>query len=135
MTRDAPLLLYDGICALCNGAVTFVLKRDRRGIVRFAALQGKTADAVRARHPSVESADSMVWVDVDGSVSTRSEAALAIGRYLGGFWGAMAATARVVPRPIRDWVYDLVARVRYRVFGKYDACPIPPAEHRERFLG
>jgi len=134
MTDNGPILLYDGVCALCNGAVRFVLKRDRRGLVRFAALQSATADAVRLRHPGLEAVDSMVWVDADGGVSVRSDAALAIGRYLGGFWGAKAAFARAVPRPIRDWIYDLVARVRYRVFGRYDACPIPPAEHRARFL-
>jgi predicted DCC family thiol-disulfide oxidoreductase YuxK len=134
MTGGAPLLLYDGVCALCNGAVTFVLKRDRRRLVRFASLEGTTAAQVRAAHPGLAAVDSMIWLDAGGSVSIRSDAALAIGSYLGGFWGAMAAAARLVPRPVRDWVYDFVARVRYRVFGKYDACPLPPPEHRARFM-
>jgi predicted DCC family thiol-disulfide oxidoreductase YuxK len=134
MTGGAPLLLYDGVCALCNGAVTFVLKRDRRRVVRFAALQGATAATVRAKHPGLGGTDSMIWIDADGRMAIRSNAAIAIGTYLGGFWGVVAAMTRLIPPPIRDWVYDLVARVRYRFFGKYDACPIPPAEHRGRFL-
>jgi predicted DCC family thiol-disulfide oxidoreductase YuxK len=133
-SRNAPLLLYDGVCALCNGAVKFVLRRDRRAEVRFAALQGETATSLLAEHPALEAVDSMVWVDADGEVSIRSDAAIAIGRYLGGFWGLAAAVARVVPRALRDAVYDLVARLRYRVFGRYDACPLPPPEHRARFL-
>lgn len=130
----APILLYDGVCALCNGAVKFILKRDRRGEVRFAALQGATAARIQDLTPSLRSADSMVWVDPGGTPLVRSDAALAIGEYLGGFWGFAAALARFCPRFVRDAVYDFIARVRYRAFGRYDACPIPPAEHRARFL-
>jgi predicted DCC family thiol-disulfide oxidoreductase YuxK len=131
---DAPLLLYDGVCALCNGTVRFVLRRDRLGAARFAPLQGPTAASVLARHPDLQAVDSMVWIDAAGAVFIRSDAILAIGRYLGGFWGAVASVVRRVPRPLRDWAYDRVARVRYRVFGKYDACPVPPAGQRARFL-
>ncbi|MFH1568337.1 MAG: DCC1-like thiol-disulfide oxidoreductase family protein [Gemmatimonadota bacterium] len=129
-----PLLLYDGVCALCNGAVRFVLRRDRQGAIRFAPLQGPTAAAVIARHPHLEGVDSMVWVGAAGEVSVRSDAALAVGRYLGGPWRWLAAAASLVPRPLRDGLYDLVARRRYRLFGRYDACPVPPPEQRARFL-
>lgn len=134
MASEGPLLLYDGVCALCNGAVTFVLKRDRAGTVRFAALQGETASAILADHPALRGVDSMIWIEADGTASTRSEAALAIARHLGGGWATLAALARIVPTPLRDAVYDLIARSRYKAFGKFDACPMPPAEHRTRFL-
>jgi predicted DCC family thiol-disulfide oxidoreductase YuxK len=121
---DCPLVLYDGVCALCNATVTFVLKRDRARVVRFAPLQGETAKALQAAHPEISGVDSIVWIDAAGRAFTRSAAALAIGRYLGGGWAVLATIA----------VYDLVARWRYRVFGRYDACPVPPPEHRARFL-
>jgi len=130
----SPLLLYDGVCALCNGAVTFVLKRDRSKTVRFAPLQGETAADVLAEHPELAGIDSMIWIDADGRASTRSAAALAIARHAGGGWAALAAVFRLVPSALRDAVYDRVARMRYKVFGRYDVCPMPPAEHRLRFL-
>lgn len=132
--NQGPLLLYDGVCALCNGAVLFVLKRDARGDVRFAPLQGDTAKGFFASHPELPAVDSMIWIDANGQAFTRSAAAMAIGRYLGGGWSTLASLATIVPTVLRDAVYDLVARVRYRVFGRYDACPIPPPEHRARFL-
>ena len=131
---EPPLLLYDGVCALCNGAVRFVLKRDRTRAVRFAPLDGPTAAAMIAGHPDLGGIDSMIWFDEGGRPRTRGAAALAIARYLGGRWAALAAVGRIVPAPVRDAVYDLVARFRYRVFGRYDACPLPPAEHGSRFL-
>lgn len=131
---DGPLVLYDGVCALCNATVTFVLKRDRARVVRFAPLQGETAKALQAAHPEISGVDSIVWIDAAGRAFTRSAAALAIGRYLGGGWAALAKLAALVPWVVRDAVYALVARWRYRVFGRYDACPVPPPEHRARFL-
>ena len=131
---EPPLLLYDGVCALCNGAVTFVLKRDRTRAVRFAPLHGPTAAAMLAGYPELSGTDSMIWFDEGGRPRTRGAAALAIAHYLGGRWAALAAVGRIVPAPVRDAVYDLVARFRYRVFGRYDACPLPPAEHSSRFL-
>jgi len=134
MRDQAPLLLYDGVCALCNSVVRFVLRRDGQGVVRFAPLHGDTGRELLSRHPELTAVDSMIWIDSDGAISIRSDAAIAIGRRLGGVWALLATLARMVPRPWRDGVYDLVARVRYRVFGRYDACPLPPAGHRDRFL-
>ena len=129
-----PLLLYDGVCALCNGAVTFVLKRDTSGSVRFAPLEGETAARFLAEHPELAGIDSMIWIDAAGCALTRSAAALAIARHVGGGWATLAAVSRIVPTVVRDALYDLIARTRYRIFGRYDSCPIPPAEHRARFL-
>ena len=130
----APILLYDGVCALCHRVVEFILKHDRRGELRFAPLEGATAARIQDLNPGLRSADTLVWVDAGGAVRIRSAAALAVGEYLGGYWGFAAAVARRCPRFLRDALYDLVARVRYRTFGRYDACPIPPAGHRARFL-
>jgi predicted DCC family thiol-disulfide oxidoreductase YuxK len=134
VTDAAPLILFDGVCALCNGVVRFVLNRDRTRAVRFAPLGGATAARVLASRRELAAIDSIVWIDPSGTALTRSDAALAIARYLGGGWAALAALARLVPRPVRDGVYDRVARARYRLFGRYDACPLPPPEHRARFL-
>jgi len=131
---DGPLVLYDDVCALCNATVAFVLNRDRGRTVRFAPLQGETAASLLATRPELRGIDSIVWIDLDGRAFTRSSAAIGIGRQLGGGWSVLAAMAGVVPAALRDAVYDLVARWRYRIFGRYDACPVPPAEHRARFL-
>ena len=134
MTSEGPLLLYDGVCALCNGAVTFVLKRDTSRAVRFAPLQGETAAGLLAGRPELAGIDSMIWIEPSGRAFTRSAAALAIARHVGGGWTMLASLAGIIPTVLRDALYDVVARTRYRIFGRYDACPVPQAEHRSRFL-
>ena len=133
----APLLLYDGSCGFCTNIVQFVLRHDVRArTLRFASLQGPTGAAIRNRHPELASSDSVVWLDAvdDASPLVRSAAALRVLRYLGGAWGAMGAVARVVPRSIRDWAYDLVARHRHRLSLDGAACVVPTPEQRARFL-
>ncbi len=133
-THRLPLLLYDGVCALCNGAVRFVLRRDRSRAVRFAPLQGDTAAPLLAERPELAGIDSIIWIDATGRAFTRSAAMLAIARQMGGGWAVLAALSRIIPAVLRDALYDRVARTRYRVFGRYDACPVPSPEHRSRFL-
>ena len=128
------MIFFDGICALCNGVVTFVLKLDQVRTVRFAPLQGETAARLLAGPRDLAGIDSIVWLDRSGAALTRSAAVLEICRYLGGLWVALAALGRFVPRPLADAIYDGVARRRYRVFGRLDACPVPAPEHRARFL-
>jgi predicted DCC family thiol-disulfide oxidoreductase YuxK len=134
----APVLLYDGVCGFCNKSVQLILDQDRRGTMRFAALQSDYGLAVIERHPELREIDSVVYVegssDATGErVYVRSAAALKIASYLGGFWAVFLA-AKVIPRPVRDYLYDLFARNRYRFFGKYDSCMLPPPEVRSRFL-
>ena len=132
----SPLLLYDGVCGLCNGAVRFILRRDPAGPLCFAPLQGSTAQAVLARHPELRGVDSLVVVEtLEGreTVAVRSEAVLRIAAYLGGVW-AWSTVLRRVPEAIRDGAYALVARHRYRVFGQYESCPVPEPSVRSRFL-
>jgi predicted DCC family thiol-disulfide oxidoreductase YuxK len=135
---DGPVLLYDGLCGFCDGTVQFILKHDRRGTLRFATLQGEFARGVIARHPELQGVDSLVLVEpADDStserVSVRSAGALRLARYLGGPWHIARAVA-IVPRFVRDWAYDGFARIRYRVFGRYDSCPIPSPAQRARFI-
>lgn len=126
------VLLYDGVCGLCNRFVQFILKRDPEGAMRFATLQGPIGDEARRLLPQLAAVDSVVLLYKDGAW-VRSTAALQVARYLGGVWN-LAAIAYLVPRPLRDWVYDRVAATRYRIFGKLDACPLPAPGTRRRFL-
>ena len=135
---DSPVLLYDGLCGFCDGTVQFILRHDRRGTLKFATLQGDFAREVIARHPEVAGVDSLVLVGRDVAsgeerVFVRSEGALEVARYLGGTW-LVARGVAIVPRFLRDWAYDAFARIRYRVFGRYDSCPIPTPEQRARFI-
>ena len=130
----APVLLFDGVCNLCNGAVAFVIRRDRRARFRFAPLQSPAADALLASHGVARDGlpDSFVLVE-DGRVHLRSTAALRVARGLRFPWPLLAAFL-LVPRCLRDPAYDLVARNRYRWFGRRDECMVPTAELQARFL-
>jgi predicted DCC family thiol-disulfide oxidoreductase YuxK len=132
------VLLYDGVCGLCNRSVQFVLEHDRRGSLRFAPLQSEYGKAAISRHPELKNIDSVVLLEIesDGAerVHTRSAAALRIASYLGGIW-KLSSIAYIIPAPLRDLLYDLVARYRYRLFGKYDQCMLPPPQVRSRFIG
>jgi predicted DCC family thiol-disulfide oxidoreductase YuxK len=133
----APVLLYDGVCGFCNKSVQLILDHDRRGEMRFAALQSDYGQAVLERHAELRGVDSVVFVESRAGgerVYIRSDAALKVAAYLGGFWKLLLA-AKVVPRSLRDYLYDLFARNRYKLFGKYDTCMLPPPEVRSRFLG
>lgn len=136
---SGPIVLYDGVCALCNGLVRFILARDPAGTFRFASLQGDVARATLARHNRNPDAlgTLVVVLDPGGAgerLLDRSTAALFILRRLSGVWSAFAVAITLVPRPLRDVAYAVVARTRYRTFGKYDACPLPPPGVRDRFL-
>lgn len=126
-----PLVLFDGVCGLCNGFVDFLLRWDRHARLRFAPLQGTTARDVLGR-PSDADLSTVVLI-LDGRMYERSEAALRTIALLGGFW-KLILVARLVPRPLCDWVYDRVAQRRYRWFGKRESCRIPTPEERPRFL-
>lgn len=128
-----PVLLFDGTCVLCNRTVWWLLARDRRGRLRFAALGSLAGQGLLARaSQEVQEADSMVLVDESG-IRIRSDAALGVARHLGGVY-RLAALFRVLPRPLRDGVYDWVARNRFGWFGRRAACRIPSPAERARFL-
>lgn len=132
------LILYDGVCGLCNGFVRFVLRRDRAGVFRFAALQSDLGRGILTRAGlDPDSLTSIVLVQDYGTGGERllakSAACLFVCGRLPWFW-RLFTVCGIVPRALRDFGYDWVARHRYRWFGRYDACPLPSAEHRTRFL-
>ena len=132
------LILYDGVCGLCNRGVRFVLKRDRKGVFRFAALQSSTGRSILARHGiELDALDTFYVVSDFGMAGertlSRSAAALYIAARLGGVWKA-AAVFRILPSWLRDLAYDFIARNRYRIFGRYDTCPLPEERYRHRFI-
>jgi predicted DCC family thiol-disulfide oxidoreductase YuxK len=134
-----PILLYDGVCGLCNRLVQFVLKRDARDHFRFASIQSDFVARILRRHGlDPHDLDTFYIVtdyDQPGEhLTARSDAAIAVLRHLGGFWGASALVLRILPRWLRDWGYGLVARTRYRIFGKYETCPLPEEKNRRKFL-
>lgn len=136
--KATAVILYDGVCGLCNRGVRFVLKRDREGVFWFAALQSAPGLEILARHGIEPDALDTFYVVPDFGtagerVLSRSAAALSIAARLGGVWKA-AAVLGILPARVRDWVYDIIARNRYRIFGRYDACPLPEARYRDRFI-
>jgi predicted DCC family thiol-disulfide oxidoreductase YuxK len=136
--EGTALILYDGVCGLCNRGVRFVLKRDRKGVFRFAALQSAASKKILARHGIEPDALDTFYVVPDFAMAgervlSRSAAALYIAARLGGLW-KVAAVLRILPARVRDLVYDLIARNRYRIFGRYDTCPLPDERYRDRFI-
>lgn len=132
----SSVILYDGVCGLCNGMVRFILPRDRRGVFRFAALQSDFAqrELERLGHRA-SSLDTFYVIESFGepgeTLSWKSRAALAVARGLGWWW---LGWLRLVPRGLSDRIYDVVARYRYAWFGRHTTCPLPQPEHRARFL-
>ena len=129
------IVLFDGVCNLCNGAVLFIIDRDPRQRFLFAPLQSDFAVGLLAsidQEAPVAGADSIVLIE-DGRVYLRSAAALRVAKHLSGLWPLLGVLA-LVPTGLRDRAYDLVARNRYRWFGRQEACRVPTPELRQRFL-
>lgn len=132
MNPPGPIVLYDGECGLCNRSVKFLLKRDG-GQLYYAPLQGETAAALRQRHPEIpRSLESVVLVDGERA-HLRSKAFLYGAKYLTRPW-RWAYWLRWLPAFVLDLGYRLVARVRYRIWGKYDACRLPTTDERAKLL-
>ena len=137
-TTGRHLILYDGVCGLCNRLNQFVLRRDHRAIFRFASLQSGYGQAVlRQFGRDTANLDTLYVIanhaHPDAALFAKSTAALFVLRELGGVWRWLAAL-RVLPRWLLDWGYDRIATNRYSVFGRYDACALPPPAWRDRFL-
>ena len=133
MSDNGPIIVFDSLCVLCSANARFILEHDRRGRYRLAAMQSEIGAALYRRF-GIDPADpdSLILVE-DGRVRRDSDAVIAIYAGLGGPWRAMQL-ARFVPRFLRDSVYRWVARHRFALFGRRDACWRPPAELRDRLL-
>jgi predicted DCC family thiol-disulfide oxidoreductase YuxK len=135
---SAHLLLFDGVCGVCSRVPQFFLRHDRRGRFAFATLQSAIGRRIVARHGGDPDELTTMYVvasygAADERIFTKSDAALLIARDLGWPW-RLLTLFRVVPRRVRNRLYDAVARNRYRVFGKNQSCMVPTAELRHRFL-
>jgi predicted DCC family thiol-disulfide oxidoreductase YuxK len=131
--NESPVILFDGVCNLCNTAVQFVIERDPTAVFRFAALQSDFGQGILAKNAiNTEGGDTMILVE-NGQVYDRSTAALRIAKRLSGGIKLLAVFL-IVPRPIRDFFYKIIARNRYRWFGKQETCWLPTKELKARFL-
>jgi predicted DCC family thiol-disulfide oxidoreductase YuxK len=128
-----PIIFFDGVCALCNRTVNGILARDHDAQFRFAPIQGETAERFLPPLDDDPGTWSIVYVDETG-VHRESDAAIRIARRLGGGLAGLLGLARIVPRALRDPVYRLIARNRYRWFGRRENCRVPTPTERERFL-
>ncbi len=127
------IVLFDGVCNFCNGSVKFIIEHDRAGYFKFSPLQSEIGEKLIAMHGLDKADTDSVVVIENEKAFTHSTGALRIARKLDGIWSLMYAF-RIVPRPIRDFLYKTFARYRYRLFGRQNACMMPTPEIRSRFL-
>lgn len=131
-TDGRAIVFFDGVCGLCNRTVNFLMARDRRGVLKFAPLQGKTAGQLV---PESVRQDLNTFVFSDrGTLYYRSTAMARILMRLGGGWKIVGLLMWIIPAPLRNLGYRGVAKVRYRLFGKTESCRMPAPEERARFL-
>ena len=129
----SPIILFDGVCNLCNASVQFVIEHDPKAVFRFAALQSDFGQAIVAKNTlNTEGGDTVILVE-NGSIYDRSTAALRIAKRLSGGIKLLSVFL-IVPKPIRDFFYKIIARNRYRWFGKQETCWLPTKELKARFL-
>lgn len=127
------IVLYDGVCGLCNGAVKFIIARDPEARFQFAALQSDAAVSLLAAHQlPLSDLDTVVLIEGNAAY-TKSDAALRVAKKLNGLWPLLYGFI-IIPRPLRDAVYNFIAANRYQWFGKYDQCMMPTPEMKHRIL-
>lgn len=134
-----PILLYDGVCGLCNRFVQFILLHDRNAIFRFAPLQGPLGERILSRHGIDSGKLSTLYVVLhyelaDERVLLRSDAVLFVLNELERPWRLLAFSLKFAPRFLRDGAYNALARQRYRIFGRSETCVLPRGQDHSRFL-
>ena len=133
MKTDKKIILFDGVCNLCNSSVTFVIERDKKDLFRFAALQEPAGQQLIKQYQiDISKTDSIILIDGDKAY-VKSTAALKVARHLGGGYPLLYGFM-IIPNFIRNWVYDYVARNRYKWYGKKESCMIPTPELKAKFL-
>jgi predicted DCC family thiol-disulfide oxidoreductase YuxK len=132
-TQEKKTILFDGVCNLCNGSVVFIIKRDKKDVFRFAAIQSEEGQQLIQKHNiDTSKVDSILLLD-GVTYYTKSTAALKIARHLKGGYPLLYGFM-ILPRFFRNWVYDIIARNRYKWFGKKESCMIPTPELKAKFL-
>lgn len=139
MEKFACVVFFDGMCGFCNGSVNFLIRQDGRRRLRYAPQQGEAYGELKREHPGLEGMDSVVVVErtADGGpgrIFVRSAASLRAMEELPGLWPMLARLGRMIPERLRDALYNLVARNRYRWFGRLEACRMPGPGERELFV-
>jgi len=130
---NKAILIFDGYCNLCSSLVQFIIKRDKKDFFRFVALQSEKASQLLLQFNLPVNYSESVILILDDKIFVRSDAALKIAQKLNGLW-FLFSVFKIVPKPIRDFFYDLIAKHRYRIFGKKENCMIPSEENRNKFI-
>lgn len=134
LEKDKKIILFDGVCNLCNGAIQFIIKRDKKDTFRYAALQSEIGiQLIKERAIDTTKVDSIILIEPGVAYFTKSDAALNIAKEFGGGWKLLSIFTWI-PKSFRDVIYDLIARNRYKWFGRKDACMIPTPELQAKFL-
>ena len=126
------IVLFDGVCNFCNSSVQFIIRHDKSNALKFASLQSNTGQELIAKYNISKDVDSVIFIE-NGNAFTKSEAALRIADNFGGVW-KMMRILKVIPAFISNLFYDIIARNRYKWFGKKETCMIPSPEIRNRFM-
>lgn len=129
------IILFDGVCNLCNSSVQFVIKRDKKDVFRFASLQSEVGQRM-LKERSIDSSqtDSIVLIEPNVAYYTRSSAAIEIAKEIGGLWSLLSVFNYILPESIRDSIYNFIAKNRYKWFGKKENCPLPTNEQKKKFI-
>ena len=132
--RQQHIILFDGVCNLCNGSVTFILRREQEPIFRFASIQSEPGKKLLIRYGLPQDfSDAVIYIQ-NGNMYLGSTAALKIGLGLKFPWSLLSRAGLLVPKMIRDWIYNQIGRHRYQWFGRKDICMVPTAALKPRFL-
>ncbi len=136
--QGSPILYYDGVCGLCNRMIRWLIAADRGAVLRYASLQSESGLSLLSRHPGLRDEDTAILWELlpNGSerIAIKSRIPITLRPYLRGMPRMFLSIFAFLPRGLGDAVYDRIARSRYRIFGKYDTCPIPEPAVRSRFL-
>lgn len=138
--KGRSVLLYDGVCGLCHRLVQILLRSDKAGVLRFVPLESPLGVELLSTFPTSPTEPEGVILLTNAltplaAVYRRFDAVSESLQQIGGAWRRLGGALRLVPRPLREWSYSLIARNRYKIFGKFDACPIPTQAQRSRILG
>jgi predicted DCC family thiol-disulfide oxidoreductase YuxK len=130
---NKPIIFFDGVCNLCNASVQFILKRDKNELFLFSALQSDFSKAELSKYNiEKEYLESIILLE-DNTIYTKSSAGLRVAKKLSGLWPLLSILL-IVPKFLRDWVYDIIANNRYKWWGKQDSCWVPTPDLKRRFL-